>query len=150
MGHGVKKKMLTHEPSVTHEHETVEAICPRCHLPGDAICPHCKADLHPQCLVEDFNSPAGMNNLIVFSEFVRVATRKRNSKFWLVCYLIAAGSAEAGGVSMVDVAKEFRVTKACVSKTCVAISKMLPMPSRYMRREAAREVYRKTNRRNGK
>lgn len=133
------------EPSCIHEHKPVEAVCPRCGLAGDAICPHCRAEYECGCVVES----EGLREK--FANFTIEAIRKRNTKFWLCCYLIATGHMAAGGVSMVELGRHFGVTKACVSKTCVAICRMIGQPpSRYMRRECTRQTYRARNRRNQK
>ena len=64
---------------------------------------------------------------------------------------MATGDAAAGGVSMAELGKQFSVTRACVSKTCVAICGVLGLPpSRYVMSESAREVHRNNNRRNTK
>lgn len=143
--------MIMHEPAITHELKRLEAVCPRCHQPGDAICPHCKAEYEDGSLLDvDWNIPENRRALLGLEYFMEKFLKARNKRLWSACFLISTGHARAGGKSMVELAKDLGVTKACVSKTCVAISKMLSRPSRYMRQEAAREVYRKTNRRNGK
>jgi hypothetical protein len=141
------------EASCAHAHTPVEAICPRCHLPGDAICPHCKAEYTPDSFVEDNEVRVSSPQEIAqrFAKLARLITSKRNSKFWWACLLVATGDAAAGGISMAELGKQFSVTRACVSKTCVAICKELGLPpSRYMMSEAARVVHRCNNRRNEK
>lgn len=86
-----------------------------------------------------------------YRKFVLFLQTSRNSKFSLVCYLIATGDASAEGVSMTDVAAEWGVTKAAVSKECVRVCGVLGIaPSRYMRKEETKESFRDSNRRNTK
>jgi hypothetical protein len=70
----------------------------------------------------------------------------RNLAFFFDCFLISTGDANADGVSMAEVAKEWSVTKATVSKQCNFICAYLALPpSRYMRDEGAKESYRAIN-----
>lgn len=139
------------EASCLHEHTTVEAICPHCGLPGDAVCPHCQGEYESDCLCHEYGfKPSSPGELAQrFARLARIITSKRNARFWWACLLVATGDAAAGGISMAELGKKFCVTRACVSKTCVAICGVLGLPpSRYMMREEARTVHRNNNRRN--
>lgn len=136
------------ELSIRHEHETIEAVCPRCGKAGDAICPHCQHEYEGDCLIEDhgFRPSAPQQLLARMAALARYIASRRNAKFWWSCFLVATGDAYADGVSMQELGARFRVGKACVSKTCVEICVRLGIPpSRYMRSEAARAVFRKSN-----
>lgn len=142
--------MTTAEPSCRDEHKTLECVCQRCSHNVDAICPQCRSELGPDSPVEDHGyRPATPQQLLAkFAELARFIQSKRNSKFWWGCFLIATGDAAADGVSMQDFGREWSVTRACVSKTCVEICVRLGIPpSRYMRSEEAREKYQESNRR---
>lgn len=146
-----KEEIAEHLLSVDHRHETIEAVCPNCGKHGDAVCPHCLHEYEPNCLVEDYGFRPGTNQEILarFASFVRFASEQRNMRFWLACFLIASGDSRADGVSMRDIGKDFKVGKACVSKTCVEICKRLQIPpSAAMRSEESKESFRESNRRN--
>lgn len=133
--------------------ETVEAVCTNCGKSGDASCPHCGSQYGPANLVEDYGfRPATTQEMLPrLARLARLIASKRNSKFIWTCYLIASGDAYADGVSMEEVAKRWKVTRACVSKHCVMICTILGMPpSRYMRSKAARKSYKLTNARRSK
>lgn len=141
------------EASCTHAHVTVEAVCPKCSRHGDAICPHCHAEYQPDCLVEDYGfRPSTTQELLKkMADLANWIQSKRNAKFWWCCFLIATGNTHADGRSMTDVAKEWGVGKATVSKHCVMICARLGiMPSRAMLPEPARNRYKLNNRRNSK
>ncbi len=148
--------MLTHcdpselpQASVTHEHKPLEAICQRCNKPGDAICPHCHHEYTDESLAED--PSLKLKTLQRFADLARHIQARRNAKFWWVCFLVATGDADADGRSMTQIAAEWGVGKATVSKICVSICARLGIPpSRAMLSSEARNSYKKSNRRKTK
>jgi hypothetical protein len=66
-----------------------------------------------------------------------------NTRLTVECLAVALGLSAYNGESMTDIAKRYGVTRAAVSKRCVDITKRLNLlPSRAMRSELARKIYR--------
>ena len=75
-----------------------------------------------------------------------------NARLTVECLAVALGLSAYNGESMTDIAKRHGITRAAVSKRCVDITERLNLPpSRAMRSEMARRIYRnaqlKTHRR---
>jgi hypothetical protein len=67
-----------------------------------------------------------------------------NTRLTLECLALALGLSAYNGESMSDIAKRHGLCRAAVSKRCVDITRRLNLrPSRAMRSEAARAVYRR-------
>lgn len=141
--------MITHDPAElpeasamdAPEDHCLEAYCPRCNHAVDAVCPNCRGNVDPSGAIE-MKLPAG--------EFIRrvftMVMDSRNKSFTICCYLIATGDAYADGKTMTEMAKEFGVTRAAVSKHCRAICAYLHIaPSRYMMKEETAAKYRLSN-----
>lgn len=136
------------EATCEDQHKTLECVCMSCGKPGDAICPHCHSELGPDSPVEDYGfRPSTPQQLLAkFAEWARELTSSRNAKFQLACFLVAAGDVNLDGISMTDIAKEWNVNKATVSKQCVAICARLGIPpSRWMKDIEAKQSYRNRN-----
>jgi hypothetical protein len=131
------------------EAHCLEAYCPRCRDVVDAQCPKCKSHVEPAGATTV--DGAGLSNLSradFYRRFVTLIQGTRNSKFTLVCYLIATGDAYADGVTMAEAGKAWGVTRAAVSKHCREICNYLGIPpSQYMRKEETAATYRRSNRR---
>ena len=123
----------------------LEAYCSHCEHEVDAICPNC------QGMVESSGSEEAMPQDAAWDILRRIlnhAYAKRNSKFTIECFFIAAGWAEADGISMTEVSVRWGVTKAAVSKYCREICETVGIPpSRYMRTEENAAKFRLSNRR---
>lgn len=66
-----------------------------------------------------------------------------NTRLTIDCLTIALGLRVYGGDSMTTVARRHGITRAAVSKRCVDITERLKLPpSRAMRSESARKIYR--------
>ena len=136
----------------------LEAMCPQCAHPVDAVCPSCGSNVEQsgagnrQSPIANGTEGTEFASCLTPEEFYRrlvlLMMNSRNTKFTLGCYLIATGSGFADGVSMTDLAKEWGVGKAAVSKQCGIICKYLGIPrSGYMRKEAVAKKFRLSNRR---
>ncbi len=139
--------------AVHDEHKTLEAHCLGCGKNGDAVCPHCGSEYGPDSPIEEYRFKISTNAefLKKFADFAGYVKAARNGRFWLECFTVASGDASADGESMEEIAKRWSVTKACVSKTCIAVCARLGIPpSRAMRDEASRDLYKQHNRRNKK
>jgi DNA-binding phage protein len=67
-----------------------------------------------------------------------------NTRLTLECLAVALGLSAYNGETMTDIAKRHGITRAAVSKRCVDITERLNLPpSRAMRSEKARRIYRK-------
>ena len=142
-------KLPTVAVNVKPEDKCLEAFCPRCRDVVDAVCPACRGNVDPGGAVHGgVASRSAFETPEFYRRFVTLLETSRNTKFTLVCFLLATGDAYADGVTMEEVAKEWKVCKATVSKQCVFICKYLGIPpSPYMRKEAAAEKFRQSNRR---
>ena len=66
-----------------------------------------------------------------------------NARLTMECLSVALGLSAYDGESMTEIAKRYGVTRAAVSKRCVDITQRLNLlPSRAMRTELARQIYR--------
>lgn len=66
-----------------------------------------------------------------------------NTRLTIECLAVALGLRVYGGDSMTSIAKRHGITRAAVSKRCVDITERLKLrPSRAMRSETARQIYR--------
>lgn len=132
----------------TPSNHNTPGVCHQCGRGGDLACPHCNStDTEAEGLHQV--DKAGL--VEKYRRLLMDAMEKRNTKYYIGCILIATGDPAAEGVSLVEYAKEWGVTRAAVSKHCVAICTYLGIPpSDYMRSEQARESYRKHNKRRAK
>ena len=68
-----------------------------------------------------------------------------NTRLTLECLAVALGLSAYNGETMTDIAKRHGITRAAVSKRCVDITDRLNLPpSRAMRSEKARNIYRRS------
>lgn len=123
---------------------TVPALCCHCGKPGDLICPHCQStNVTPQC-----EHPAD-GARAAFEKIRRVLLYCHDHKkprYAFGCFLIAIGDPAAGGVTMTEFAKQWRVTRAAVSKECCSICAWLGIkPSPYMKSEESKKSFRRSN-----
>jgi hypothetical protein len=130
----------------------LNAYCPRCNRVIDASCPDCghavEASGAEEKEANDSKSEARRELLAAYRRLLLMLVGARNTKFTLQCYLLATGSGFAEGRSMTEVACEWGVKKATVSKQCRAICAHLGIePSRYMRKEETAQKFRLANRR---
>lgn len=66
-----------------------------------------------------------------------------NTRLTLECLAVALGLSAYNGETMTDIARRHGITRAAVSKRCVDITERLNLPpSRAMRSEKARKIYR--------
>lgn len=131
------------------ERHCLEAYCPRCRDVVDAQCPKCRSHVEPAgATTVDGAAASSLSRGDFYRRFATLIQGTRNSKFTLVCYLIATGDAYADGVTMAEAAKAWGVTRAAVSKNCREICAYLGIaPSQYMRKEETAKSYRQSNRR---
>jgi hypothetical protein len=131
------------------EGHCLEAYCPRCRNVIDAVCPKCKSNVEPGgSATVDGPGLSCLTPADFYRRLLTLLQGQRNSKFTMVCYLIATGDAYADGVTMAEVAKAWGVTRAAVSKHCRIICNYLGIPpSQYMRKEETAAKYRESNRR---
>lgn len=74
-----------------------------------------------------------------------------NAKQSALCFMIAIGDHAAQGRKIKSAAREFGVSKQAISKTCVEWCEFMGIPpSDYMRKEASKENFKKSNHRNTK
>ncbi len=79
----------------------------------------------------------------IMRHFVADLLKDSNSRLTIECLAIALGLSAYDGESMSSVARRHNITRAAVSKRCVDITKKLSLqPSRAMRSENARKIYR--------
>jgi hypothetical protein len=79
----------------------------------------------------------------VLRHFVADLIAEGNTRLTVECLAVALGLSSYNGESMTSIAKRHGVTRAAVSKRCVDITTQLNLPpSRAMRSEKAREIYR--------
>lgn len=120
-------------------------FCRQCGRQSDLCCQHCGST---DCETDHGESrdrkgvQEGFRRLLL-----HIASQKQLDKgYYIECVLIATGDHAAEGISMSEFAKRWRVTRAAVSKHCVAICAFLGIqPSAAMRSEAARATYRMSN-----
>ena len=75
--------------------------------------------------------------------FVADLIAEGNTRLTVECLAVALGLSAYNGESMTDIAKRHGITRAAVSKRCVDITVRLNLPpSRAMRSEMARKIYR--------
>lgn len=134
------------------ENHFLEAHCPGCGHTVDACCPKCGKHVEPDgsgLRTQDSGQfVSALPRAEYYRRLVLLLQSARNTKFRLCCYLIATGDGFADGVSMQDLATEWGVGKAVVSKECKIICAYLGIPpSPYMRRAETKDSYRAANRR---
>ena len=79
----------------------------------------------------------------VLRHFVADLISEGNTRLTVECLAVALGLCAYNGESMTSIAKRHGVTRAAVSKRCVDITQHLNLPpSRAMRSEMARKIYR--------
>jgi hypothetical protein len=79
----------------------------------------------------------------VLRHFVADLISEGNTRLTVECLAVALGLCAYNGESMTTIAKRHGVTRAAVSKRCVDITRQLNLPpSRAMRSEKARKIYR--------
>lgn len=80
----------------------------------------------------------------VLRHFVADLLSEGNTRLTVECLAVALGLSAYNGETMTDIAKRHGITRAAVSKRCVDITERLNLtPSRAMRSEKARKIYRK-------
>lgn len=124
-----------------------EGYCPHCGTVVDASCPKCRS--HIEISREEMSRASQeAKRMEFYRRFVNLLNASRNTRFTLQCYLISTGDAYADGVSMAELAAQWGVCRATVSKHCVEICAILGIqPSAYMRKEEMADKYRRANRR---
>lgn len=141
---GARVQIVENDPSQIN----TPVHCGACDHVGDARCGACGsiqvlADAVPQ----DAKTPRSINDERLRLLFLK-AHDYPNSKFFLVCVLIATGDPAAAGKTMEEVASTWGVGKAAVSKLCCLICAFLDIdPGPYMKSKAAKKSYRASNRR---
>jgi hypothetical protein len=81
----------------------------------------------------------------VLRHFVADLISEGNTRLTVECLAVALSLSAYNGESMTSIAKRHGVTRAAVSKRCVDITTRLNLPpSRAMRSEMAREIYRQS------
>lgn len=81
----------------------------------------------------------------VLRHFVADLILEGNTRLTVECLAVALGLSAYNGESMTSIAKRHGVTRAAVSKRCVDITRQLNLPpSRAMRSEKARNIYRRS------
>ena len=130
------------------DEHTVPATCRKCYKRGDLVCPHCGSlDVEP----DDLYVKDRKRLLENIRRLLITADKNRCTAYWVQIILLATGDPAAEGVSLSDVAKNCKVTRAKVSKDCAALCERLNIsPSEYMKSEEARDSYRESNRRPAK
>lgn len=149
--------LMAVEPS--HDHDPAEeatceddpsrhnspGFCRQCQRASDLRCAHCGST---DC---ETDHPEALSHRGLAEKYRRlllhISSQKQLDKgYYIECVLIATGDHAAEGISMTAFAKRWRVTRAAVSKHCVAICAFLGIePSAAMRSEQARESYRRSN-----
>ncbi len=131
----------------------LNAWCPRCNQVRDAICPECQHAVEASGAEEksgrqSCHEARQLEWIAAYRRLLLMLVAARNTKFTLQCYLLATGSGFAEGKSMTELAREWGVKKATVSKQCRAICGQLGIaPSQYMRKEETAQKFRLANRR---
>ena len=99
-------------------------------------------------LVDHEGEQAGTINhdaVEVLRHFVADLISEGNTRLTVECLAVALGLSAYNGESMTSIAKRHGVTRAAVSKRCVDITRQLNLPpSRAMRTEKARNIYRRS------
>ncbi len=101
------------------------------------------ADHGPAC--DDSAASAGVmaQATRILRHFVADVLRDANARLTVECLSVALGLSAYDGESMSCVARRHNITRAAVSKRCVDITTKLSLPpSRAMRSEKARRIYR--------
>ena len=92
-----------------------------------------------------------LSTIKIFTRAISDIYYAHNSKQSALCFLIATGDHAAQGRKIKSAAKEFGVSKQAISKCCVEWCELMGVPpSDYMRNEAAKESFKKSNHRNNK
>jgi hypothetical protein len=93
----------------------------------------------------DAQSPPMRDATEILRHLVADLISEGNARLTLECLAVALGLSAYNGESMTDIAKRHGITRAAVSKRCVDITERLNLPpSRAMRSEMARKIYRKS------
>jgi len=122
--------------------------CPKCDRAVDATCGICHSFLEAPGASVRGEIERMLGLMLVQRRVLQLIRSARNSKFMLECYFIAAGDSFADGISMKDLARNFSVRTATVSKQCHLICALFGIPpSRYMRDEKTCAKFRLSNRR---
>ena len=91
------------------------------------------------------DSPHTRDAIEVLRHFVADLISEGNTRLTVECLAVALGLCAYNGESMTSIAKRHGVTRAAVSKRCVDITRQLSLPpSRAMRTEKARNIYRRS------
>ena len=81
----------------------------------------------------------------ILRHFVADVLKDANARLTIECLAVAIGLSAYDGESMSSVARRHNITRAAVSKRCVDMTKKLSLPpSRAMRTEKARRIYRQS------
>ena len=89
------------------------------------------------------DDPHARDAIEVLRHFVADLIAEGNTRLTVECLAVALGLSAYNGESMTAIAKRHGVTRAAVSKRCVDITRQLNLPpSRAMRSESARKIYR--------
>ena len=95
---------------------------------------------------EDDDLPAPLRDATeVLRHLVADLISEGNMRLTIECLAVALGLSAYNGESMTSIARRHGVTRAAVSKRCVDITRKLNLsPSRAMRSEMARKIYRRS------
>ncbi|MBP7948887.1 MAG: hypothetical protein KA004_04465 [Verrucomicrobiales bacterium] len=81
----------------------------------------------------------------ILRHFVADMLSEGNTRLTVECLAVALGLSAYNGESMTDIARRHGISRAAVSKRCVDITQRLNLPpSRAMRSELARRIYRRS------
>ena len=93
---------------------------------------------------EEKPEPAMRDATEIIRHLVADLLSEGNTRLTLECLAVALGLSAYNGETMTDIAKRHGITRAAVSKRCVDITERLNLPpSRAMRSEKARKIYRR-------
>jgi hypothetical protein len=93
----------------------------------------------------DQQSPPMRDATEILRHLVADLISEGNTRLTLECLAVALGLSAYNGETMTDIAKRHGITRAAVSKRCVDITERLNLPpSRAMRSEKARKIYRRS------
>ena len=92
---------------------------------------------------QDLGEPISHDAIEVLRHFVADLISEGNTRLTVECLAVALGLSAYNGESMTSIAKRHGISRAAVSKRCVDITTHLNLPpSRAMRSEKARKIYR--------
>jgi hypothetical protein len=122
--------------------------CPKCDCEAQSACEQCGAYLRPGGAMRAFEIERLLGLIVLQRRVIYASLAARNTKFWIKCYLVASGDANAEGITMKEMARKSGVRTATVSKLCHIICAQFGFrPSAYMRDEATCAKFRLSNRR---